>query len=434
MPNLLGGIVAPNPRFWPWLVRCQIPVATNLFLRSVRNKYGPRAWSRFPLKSTLLVLDGDGIDRVLALKQNFAHPFVKRRPVSRFTPSGAVISRHPQWTNRRDLNTHVLAFGRTEHPDGNAFIKLVNEKVERLLDTRREMLVWDDFSALAARISQQVIFGRGEYRTDFAKNLGRLVSRSNYFFRRYPDYWSFFRRIDEQLERQAQTHDPDNSLVCEAARWVAEHSGAHDAEASSQAAFWLFVMKDAIELHTVRTLALIASASDDVRQEVLTEVRKADPAKGACVGTLKFLEACIKEQLRLWTPVPILLRVATEDFTLCDIDVRAGQQILMHVGFYHRDPEVFGAVADRFSPEKRVLIDKANDKSVTNSDPPLYVFSQYQRSCAGEYLAIFLLKAVLAALIRRSNFVLLEQSIDTNAVPAAIDPFALRFWRRPHHV
>ena len=43
-------------------------------------------------------------------------------------------------------------------------------------------------------------------------------------------------------------------------------------EASSQIAFWLFVMKDAIELHTVRTLALIASAPENVRQRLSDEL------------------------------------------------------------------------------------------------------------------------------------------------------------------
>ena len=54
-----------------------------------------------------------------------------------------------------------------------------------------------------------------------------------------------------------------------------QNPGAHRRGAPSQAAFWIFVMKDAIELHTVRTLALIASASSDVRQRLLTEVQAA---------------------------------------------------------------------------------------------------------------------------------------------------------------
>jgi len=132
----------------------------------------------------------------------------------------------------------------------------------------------------------------------------------------------------------------------------------------------------------------------------------------------------------LWTPVPILLRKAVTDFHLDGIHIRKGQWILMHTGFYHRDAEVFGAAAQRFRPEERVH-DRPNLTSVTNSEPPLYVFSRYQQACAGQFLAIFLLKAVLAALLRRGPYVLLDGKTDRDAVPAAIDQFGLRFWRRP---
>jgi unspecific monooxygenase len=153
----------------------------------------------------------------------------------------------------------------------------------------------------------------------------------------------------------------------------------------------------------------------------------------ADIGGLSWLEACIKEQLRLWTPVPILLRVAEKDFKLGDTEIRIGQQLLIHAGFYHRDPEVFGAAADRFNPEAR-LADRASSGSVTNSDPPLYVFSRHRQSCAGQFLIIFLLKAILATLLRHATLALPGHRIDMDPVPAALDQFALRFWRRPPDV
>jgi cytochrome P450 len=195
---------------------------------------------------------------------------------------------------------------------------------------------------------------------------------------------------------------------------------ANDANAkpSGQAGFWVFVIKDAIELHTVRTLALIVNASDDVRKRLLTEIQAADPPTADTIVGLNLLEGCLREQLRLWTPVPILLRVAVKDFRLGNIQIRAGQQILMHTGFYHRDKEEFGVAADRFSPQ--------------DSLAPLYVFSQGRQACAGQFLAIFLLKAVLAALLRHATFALPDQRIDVCQVPAAIDQFALRFSWRPY--
>jgi len=432
LPGILGGTVTPNRRFWPYLVHRQSTATATSFLRSLRKKYGPRAWSWFPFRSTLLVLDGAGIEEVLNSCKNFADPFVKKLQLSTFTPHGAIISRPPVWKERRNLNDDALAFGRRTHPDGGPFLEIVREEVARMLDGRREVLAWDDFRTLAARISQQVIFGRGEYRDDFTLRLARLVSASNWgFIRRSRDCSALFARIDEQLKRSGQAGHGAYSLVQHSASWLAGHRDATEVEASSQIAFWLFVMKDAIELHTVRTLALIASAPAPVQRRLSQELESWASLTPDAITELKFLEACVTESLRLWTPIPILLRVALTCFQLKDgICIEEGQQVLLHAGSYHRDPEVFGAAADKFLPEQRVATHRPNCHSVTNSTPPLYVFSSHQQSCAGQFLIIFLLKATLAELLVRTNVKLLDDPVNMDPVPAAINHFAIRFWRR----
>src|SRR5215831_17743890 len=84
VPAILGGTVSPNPRFWPYLVRAQSSAKATTFLRTLRKKYGPRAWSWFPVRSTLLVLDPAGIAEVLASHDNVADPFVKKLQLSTF--------------------------------------------------------------------------------------------------------------------------------------------------------------------------------------------------------------------------------------------------------------------------------------------------------------------------------------------------------------
>ncbi len=437
LPMILGGSVSPNPRFWPHLVRRQATGAGIQFLRGLRKKYGPRAWSWFPVGPTLLVFDREGINEVLQSETTFADPWVKKLQLSAFTPYGAIISRNPVWRPRRDLNDHALAFGRSQHPNGDSFITIVHDAVAKMLDGR-ESLAWNDFRTLAARISQQVIFGSGEYREDLSLHLARLVAASNWGIRRWSDFSAFYRRIDEHLNRRPRPHGAGPSLVHSTACWLAQHPDAADVEASSQIAFWLFVMKDAIELHTVRTLALIASAPEAVRCRLSRELHKCTPLTTATMANLQFLEACITEALRLWTPVPVLLRVAVRDTELKEprvgkdrrVVIAKDRQVLVHTGLYHRDPEVFGAAADRFAPAERAAAKEPNGRSVTDSDPPLYVFSDHQQSCAGQFLVIFLLKAVLATLLVQAKFVLLDGAVAIDPVPAAIDHFAIRFWRR----
>src|SRR6187431_1533507 len=88
LPLILGGSVSPNPRFWPHLVRRQATGAGIQFLRGLRKKYGPRAWSWFPVGPTLLVFDREGIDEVLQSTTTFADPWVKHFQLSTFTPYG----------------------------------------------------------------------------------------------------------------------------------------------------------------------------------------------------------------------------------------------------------------------------------------------------------------------------------------------------------
>ena len=74
IPTLLGGFVAANPALVPHLVRRQTTARAAHFLRGIRDRYGPRAWLLFPFAWTLLVLDGDGIEEVLASHDTFADP------------------------------------------------------------------------------------------------------------------------------------------------------------------------------------------------------------------------------------------------------------------------------------------------------------------------------------------------------------------------
>ena len=182
----------------------------------------------------------------------------------------------------------------------------------------------------------------------------------------------------------------------------------------TQIGFWFFVLKDAIELHVARTLALIA-AHPDVQARVRGEIRGGGALDAQRVEKLQYLGACITETLRLWTPVPILLRRATRNFALRDdIFVENGEQLLIYAGHYHRDPRVFGARADRFSPDKAVA-----------DDTPLYVFSAHRQACAGQSLVLFMLKATLASLLGRCRFELAGPAIDAARIPCLYDHFGV---------
>jgi cytochrome P450 len=154
-----------------------------------------------------------------------------------------------------------------------------------------------------------------------------------------------------------------------------------------------------------------------VQERVREEVAKAGALNAAAIDSLDYLEACLHEQLRLWSPVPMLLRRATKPFVLRDqIAVEAEQQILMHAGFYHRDPKIFGEFADKFSPES----------ALARGFPATYFFSAHRQSCVGRPLVTFLLKATLATLLTRLRFDLVGPAIDPESIPYLYDHFSVR--------
>ena len=111
------------------------------------------------------------------------------------------------------------------------------------------------------------------------------------------------------------------------------------------------------------------------------------------------------------------MRRATRTFMLRDaIPVEEGRQLLIHAGFHHRDPRIFGAYADRFAP----------DAVVGGGFPDVYVFSAHRQGCAGRSLVTFVLKATLAALLRDSHFELAGPAIEASRIPYLYDHFNLR--------
>jgi cytochrome P450 len=208
-------------------------------------------------------------------------------------------------------------------------------------------------------------------------------------------------------------------LVHRAARLRDQGLANDGTRVPDQVAFWLFVLKDALELHIPRTLALIA-AHPAVQARARAEIAAAGVLTAAAIDGLRYLEACVIEQLRLWTPVPILLRRVRpgDTFDVHDaLRVEEKQQLLFHAGAYHRDGKVFGAAVHRFAPDPDA------------QRPPVFVFSDGRQACAGQFLMRFILKATLARLLQSSHVELVAPRIEPEAIPYSYNHYGIRLRR-----
>ena len=424
-PALLWGLIAPNRWFVPllsWLNAGRCVAGT---LNALREKHGDRFWVTFPFGLaglTLVALDPDSMQQLLDSDQNQADPKLKKNALSKFIPDALTVSAETEWKNRRDFNEHVLDTRSHVHRYGEAFKAIAYAEVGRVARSSTFELRWPDFRTLALRMSQQVLLGSGVLEPVLALQVAQMIFRGNWLLPRNQSAFSdFYEHLGKHLQRQrAALAAPNPCLMHDSAERLVRGIATDVTCVPRQIAFWVFVLKDALELHVSRTLALIA-AHPEVQERVREEVREAQPMTAQKVNELHLLDACVREQLRLWTPVPMLWRRAFQGFDVNGVRIEPGQEVLLFTGRYHRDPQVFGEVADRFAP------DAAKD----GLPQEVYFFSQGRQACAGQHLAKFMIKATLAALLARCRADLIGPRVDPARIPYLYNHFKIKLRMTP---
>ncbi|MFG2687095.1 cytochrome P450 [Streptomyces sp. NPDC048405] len=115
------------------------------------------------------------------------------------------------------------------------------------------------------------------------------------------------------------------------------------------------------------------------------------------VAKLRYVRRVLDESLRLWPTAPGFAREAREDTVLGGAyPMRRGAWALVLTGMLHRDPEVWGADAERFDP------DRFDAKAVRARAPHTFKpFGTGARACIGRQFALHEATLVLGLLLRR---------------------------------
>lgn len=115
------------------------------------------------------------------------------------------------------------------------------------------------------------------------------------------------------------------------------------------------------------------------------------------VARLRYVRRVLDESLRLWPTAPGFAREAREDTVLDGAHpMRRGAWALVLTGMLHRDPEVWGADAERFDP------DRFDAKAVRSRAPHTFKpFGTGARACVGRQFALHEATLVLGLLLRR---------------------------------
>ncbi|MFO0681390.1 MAG: cytochrome P450 [Sandaracinus sp.] len=151
------------------------------------------------------------------------------------------------------------------------------------------------------------------------------------------------------------------------------------------------------------------------------------PVAHASLRELEYIEACVKEALRLHPPLFMLVRVAMKDFVFKNWFIPKGTWVVVSPTVSHRLPGVFPD-PDAFDPD-RFLAPRNEDKK----DWAYIAFGGGRHKCLGNAFAILQIKAILALFLGQFEFGLCGDAIRPDfrgLVIGPAEPCRVRYRRR----
>ncbi|XP_054157192.1 cytochrome P450 6k1-like [Oppia nitens] len=154
---------------------------------------------------------------------------------------------------------------------------------------------------------------------------------------------------------------------------------------------------------TLSTLMHSLAVNQDCQQKLYEEVTKQFDGKYdyESIGQMPYLEACVAETLRIYSPITSLSRHPVEDYIIDDISltIPKGMPVMINVSALHRNPEYYPE-PDRWNPERFMPYNR--DKLVPYTYMP---FGLGPRNCVGMRFALMETKTAIAYLITKYKFV-----------------------------
>ncbi|XP_068650872.1 cytochrome P450 78A9-like [Aristolochia californica] len=158
-------------------------------------------------------------------------------------------------------------------------------------------------------------------------------------------------------------------------------------------------------------LALHPDVQESVHRELDRIVGKSRAVTETDVPALKYLQAVVKEVLRLHPPGPLLswARLAITDTLVDGRQIPAGTTAMVNMWAIARDPEVWSD-PESFKPERFVAKKAEAEFSILGSDLRLAPFGSGRRSCPGKALGLATVTFWVASLLHEFEWLESEAS------------------------
>lgn len=144
---------------------------------------------------------------------------------------------------------------------------------------------------------------------------------------------------------------------------------------------------------------------EKARNEIDSVIGKNRLVTESDIPNLPYLQAIVKETLRLHPPSPLIMRASTEHCNICGYDIPANTRVFINAWAIGRDPNHWVNPL-HFDPERFVTNDmngsgkKKINLEVRGQHYELLPFGSGRRVCPGTSLALNVVHASLAAMIQ----------------------------------
>lgn len=141
--------------------------------------------------------------------------------------------------------------------------------------------------------------------------------------------------------------------------------------------------------------------------EIISVVGNSRPVQDSDIPSLPYLQAIVKETLRIHPPGPLLswARLAVRDVYVGDNFVPAGTTAMVNMWAITHDPRVW-AEPEKFKPERFI----EEDISIMGSDLRLAPFGSGRRVCPGKAMGLATVNLWLAQLLQSFEWVASEEA------------------------
>ncbi|KAI8688953.1 hypothetical protein NCS55_00150600 [Fusarium keratoplasticum] len=186
--------------------------------------------------------------------------------------------------------------------------------------------------------------------------------------------------------------------------------------------------------HALRMIILSIITNPPAHASLLAEIHQhassvSTPISWAQIQTLPYLQAVVREGLRMWPPLAGLgfKQVPPEGDTINGYFVPGGTQVGQGFHAVGRSRLVWGEDADMFRPERWLIADESELKRMTAAWDTHFGHGKYV--CLGKPIALMEIHKAVFELIKRYNFALMNPEKPIN-IQASVFLFASDFWVR----